>query len=103
MKYQDSLRHCMTGAPRKKLTPNCSPISVKGWSATALQGICRSKPVTPGVPFTPEPSNDGDGCPPFPSGEADPRSMGSMAQSPRFEGTPQAVQIRGPTPAPRSS
>ena len=33
VKYQDSLRHCMTGAPRKKLTPNCSPISVKGWSA----------------------------------------------------------------------
>ena len=39
VKHEDSQRQYKTGAPGKKFTANHGPISVKSWSATALQDI----------------------------------------------------------------
>ena len=39
MKHQDSWSHYKTGVPGTKLTANCSPVSLKGWSTAALWGI----------------------------------------------------------------
>ena len=69
------------GALGRKLTTNCRGILEKGWNAAALWGIWE-KPAGYWSSLYHRQATDGDGCPLFPPGKADPKRAQDSENSP---------------------